>query len=113
VRPAGQNTATSTTCFKCGEVGHYANVCPKRNPNTPARGSGQGKQNQTPANNKGFNIARVNQISAKATTDGSNIAIGMFLINSILSSILFDSRASHSSISARYANTHELPYIIM
>jgi hypothetical protein len=23
-RPAGQNTATGTTCFKCGEVGHYA-----------------------------------------------------------------------------------------
>jgi hypothetical protein len=37
----------------------------------------------------------------------------MFLINSILASILFDSRASHSFIYARYANTHELPYIIM
>jgi hypothetical protein len=38
-RPAGQNTTTGTTCYKCGEVGHYANVYPKRNPNTPARDS--------------------------------------------------------------------------
>jgi hypothetical protein len=37
----------------------------------------------------------------------------MFLINSIHASILFDSRASLSFISARYANTHDLPYIIM
>jgi hypothetical protein len=37
----------------------------------------------------------------------------MFLINSILTSILFDSGALHSFISAWYANTHELPYIIM
>jgi hypothetical protein len=39
VRPAGQNTAVGTTCFKCDEVGHYAKACPKRNPNTPSRGS--------------------------------------------------------------------------
>jgi hypothetical protein len=37
----------------------------------------------------------------------------MFLINSIPACILFDSGASHSFISASYANTHELPYIIM
>ena len=38
-RPAGQNTATGTTCFKCGMAGHYANVCSTRNPKTPARGN--------------------------------------------------------------------------
>jgi hypothetical protein len=60
--------------------------------------------------NKGFSIARVNQISAEATVDGSDIAIGMFLINSIPASILFDSRALHSFISARYANTRVTIY---
>jgi hypothetical protein len=113
VKPASQNASTCTTHVKCGEAEHYANVCPKRNTRTPARCSDQGKQNQTPTNNYGFNITRVNQISAEVTTDGSDIAIGTFLINSIPASILFDSRASHSFISAHYANTHELPYITM
>jgi hypothetical protein len=70
----------------------------------PAQRNVQGKQ-QTPASGKGFSIARVNQVSA----DGANIAIGTFYINSVLASILFDSRATHSFISARYVNTNELP----
>ena len=105
-RPAGQGTIT--TCFKCGEVGHYANACPKRNPNTLARSNVQGKQ-QTLTSGKGFNIARVNQVSADATADGADIAISMFYINSVPAAILFDYGATHSFISARYVNTNELP----
>jgi hypothetical protein len=33
----------------------------------------------------------------------------MFYINSVLATILFDSGVTHSFISARYANTNELP----
>ena len=104
---------TDNSCFKYGEVGHYANICPKRNTNTLARGSNPSKQNQTLANNCGFSIARVNQISVEATADGPDIAIGTFLISSVPISILFDYRASHSFIFARYANSHDLPCIIM
>jgi hypothetical protein len=75
-----------------------------RNPNTPA----QNKQH-TPTSNKGFNIARVNQVSAEATADGADITIGMFYNNSINAAILFDSGATHSFISARYATTNEFP----
>jgi hypothetical protein len=74
----------------------------------PVQRNIQGKQH-TPASGKGFSITRVNQVSADATADGANIAIGMFYINSVLASILFDSRATHSFISARYVNTNELP----
>jgi hypothetical protein len=66
-------------------------------------------QKQTPASNKGCSIARVNQISAEDTADGADIAIGTFFINSVPTAILFDSRATHLFISARYVNTNELP----
>jgi hypothetical protein len=90
------------TCFKCSQIGHYANACPVENSSAPA----QNKQ-QTP--DKGFNIARVNQVSAEATADGADIAISMFYINVIPAALLFDSGAMHLFISARFATTNELP----
>jgi hypothetical protein len=61
----------------------------------------QNKQ-QTPG--KGFSIARVNQVNTDATTEGDDIALGMFYINAIHATILFDSGATHSFMFARYAN---------
>jgi hypothetical protein len=61
----------------------------------------------------GFSIARVNQVSVEATTDGADIALGIFYINAIPATILFDSGATHSFMSARYTNTNELPLKIM
>jgi hypothetical protein len=68
----------------------------------------QNKQ-QTPGSGKGFSIARVNQVSADATAEGADITLGMFYINVIPTTILFDSGPTHSFMSARYANTNELP----
>ncbi len=49
---------------------------------------------------KGYSIARVNQVTADATPDGADIALGMFYINAIPATILFDSGATHSFMSA-------------
>jgi predicted aspartyl protease len=67
------------------------------------------KQVADSSSSKGFNIDRVNEVSVDATAGGANIDISMFYINSIPAAILFDSGATHSFISARYANTNELP----
>jgi hypothetical protein len=72
----------------------------------------QNKQ-QTLGSGKGYSIAKVNQVSADATPDGDDIALGMFYINAIHATILFDSSATHSFMSARFANTNELPLKIM
>jgi hypothetical protein len=74
------------------------------NSSTPAH-----NKQQTPTFGKGFSIARVNQASGEATAYGADIAIVMFYINAIPVAILFDSGATHSFISARYATTNELP----
>jgi hypothetical protein len=55
----------------------------------------------------------VNQINAEATEDGPNIIIGTFFFNSVLAAILFDSRASHSFIFARYVHANSLPYLAL
>jgi hypothetical protein len=68
------------------------------NSGTPAK-----SKQQTPG--KGYSIARVNQVSVDATPDGADIVLGMFYINAIPATILFDSGATHSFMSARYANT--------
>jgi hypothetical protein len=68
----------------------------------------QNKQ-QTPGSGKGFSITRVNQVSADATAEEADITLSMFYINAIPATILFDSGATHCFVSARYANTNELP----
>jgi hypothetical protein len=99
-RPTGQKTGL--TCFKCSQIEHYANACPVGNSSAPT----QNKQ-QTPG--KGFSIGRVNQVSTDATAEGADITLGMFYINAIPTTILFDSGATHSFMTAQYANTNELP----
>jgi hypothetical protein len=88
MRSAGQKTGP--TCFKCSQIGNYANAFPVGNSGTPAK-----NKQQTPG--KGYSIARVNQVSAGATAD---IALCMFYINAIPATILFDSGATHSFMSA-------------
>jgi hypothetical protein len=103
-------------CFKCGELGHYANNCPRRNQqtpqknssqrtdqNTPARGSAQ---NKTPQNQ---NRGRVNHVTAESVPEDADMVYGMFLINSIPASVLFDSGASHSFITESFVEKHNIP----
>jgi hypothetical protein len=53
------------------------------------------------------------RISVDATPDGADIVLGMFYVNAIPATILFDSGATHSFMSARYANTNEIPLLNM
>jgi hypothetical protein len=102
----GNNTPVQPNgCFRCGELAHYANNCPRRNQQTPQKDSGQrtdqntpargSTQNKTPQNQ---NRGRVNHVTAESVPEDADVVYDMFLINSIPASVLFDSVASHSFI---------------
>jgi hypothetical protein len=68
--------------------------------------------NQTPQSNKGQQSqarGRVNHASAETDEENPQIVLGMFLVSSIPASVLFDSGASHSFISAQFVAKHSIP----
>jgi hypothetical protein len=118
--PAGGNT-----CFRCGEAGHYANRCPKGNgQNTPgqfnnSRQRQTPQQQQQPRNNtqtpqsykgqQNYIRGRVNHVAAETAQEAQDVVFGIFLVNSAPASVLFDSRASHTFISAEYVAKYSIP----
>jgi hypothetical protein len=103
-------------CFKCGELGHYANNCPRRNHQTPQKSNNQrndqnalargSAKNKTPQNQS---RGRVNHVTAESVPEDADIVYGMFLVNSIPASVLFDSGASHSFITESFVEKHNIP----
>jgi hypothetical protein len=41
------------------------------------------------------------------------VVLGEFLVNSVLATILFDSRASHSFISSSFVEEHKIPTVLL
>jgi hypothetical protein len=102
--------------FKCGKLGHYANNCPRHNQQTPQKNNNQridqntptrgSAQNKTPQNQS---RGRVNHVTAESVHEDADMVYGMFLINSIPTSVLFDSRASHSFVTKSFVEKHNIP----
>jgi hypothetical protein len=69
---------------------------------TPARGTTQNKTSQNQS--KG----RVNHVTTEIVPEDVDKVYGMFLINSILASVLFDSRASHSFVTKSFVEKHNI-----
>src|SRR6266540_6528870 len=73
-----------------------------------ARGSRQtGGQQKRPQ--QSFRRARVNHIDAEEAQGANDVVLDEFLVNSVLATVLFDSGASHSFISAKFAAKHNIP----
>nr|ABA95128.1 retrotransposon protein, putative, Ty3-gypsy subclass [Oryza sativa Japonica Group] len=81
-------------CFNCGKHGHFASKCPKLNRTGPR-----------------FIQAHANHVSAMEAQAAPEVVLGTFPVNSYPATVLFDSGASHSFISKRFAGTHGLSVV--
>jgi hypothetical protein len=108
-------------CFKCGELGHYANNCPKRGMQTPQRSNvqkvGQASTPARPGNSsttgnkaqQNYVRSKVNNMIVEQAHDASGVVLGTFPINSVPATVLFESRATHSFITDQFVAKHNMP----
>jgi hypothetical protein len=52
-------------------------------------------------------------VAVEEAQEAPDVVIGMFLVNDTSAVVLFDSRASHSFISATYVGKHNLPLALL
>jgi hypothetical protein len=110
-----QNTSVVGPCYSCGQTGHYANRCPRKQANqTPARGTNQNLNRN--ANNSAATPARHNQacahgnhVAVEDPQEASDVIIGMILVNDNNAIVFFDPGASHSFVVASLVQKFNLP----
>jgi Pyruvate/2-oxoacid:ferredoxin oxidoreductase delta subunit len=112
-RTATPTTTGSTpfTCFGCGQPGHKIAECLIKNGTPPA--STQARQTTTPAaphkNVLGAVCCRLNHMTAEDAQDAPDVVYGMFLVQGVIASVLFNSGATCSYISTKFAREHSVP----
>jgi hypothetical protein len=105
-------------CFHCGEQGHWVMQCPKKAAQQQSGPSAPAKLNvsQPGASNRSqprYNHGRLNHLEAKAVQETPSMTVGMFLVDSHIAEVLFDTGATHSFITASWVEAHNLPITTM
>jgi hypothetical protein len=122
-------SASDQTCYGCRKPGHRIAQCPYINNSialapapsagsnrTAASGTGRaGPQNsgQQRRNTQNFGQGRVNHVSAEEVQAAPDVVYGEFLVNSASASVLFDSGASHSFVSACFTLKNKLRMMLL
>ncbi|XP_066168780.1 uncharacterized protein [Oryza sativa Japonica Group] len=91
-----------SVCFNCGDPGHYADKCPK-----PRRAKVVPAQNNSSAPAA---KARVNHVAAAEAQGAPDVILGMFPVNSVPATVLFDSEEheEHLRLALEKLREHQL-----
>jgi hypothetical protein len=55
----------------------------------------------------------VNHVDVEAAQENPKVVLGMFLVNSVPASVIFDSGASHSFITSQFVAQHNIPISVL
>jgi hypothetical protein len=95
-------------CYKCGLPGHLARNC-YQNQNQLALPSNASGNNQSHNNNdRPYGRGQAFHVDATQAQEQPKVVTGIHLVNSAAAFVLFDPKASHSFMSEKFANTHNV-----
>jgi hypothetical protein len=60
-----------------------------------------------------YGKAKVNHVYAEQAEDTPDVVLGEFLVQSFLTTVLFDFGVSHSFISSSFVETHGIPTVVL
>jgi hypothetical protein len=102
-------------CYSCGQTGHYANRCSRKQANKTLAPDTNQNLNRI-ANNSATTPARknqahahVNHVAMEDAQSALDVIIGMILVKDNNAIMLFESRASHSFIAVNFVQKHNMP----
>jgi energy-coupling factor transporter ATP-binding protein EcfA2 len=107
--------SSSNGCFDYGKSGHFIKDCPypKQNKSNFQQTSGSTSQRKgnvanTPAGKNTRKTGRVYYTQVATTPEGEPMMMGMFFVANHPAVILFDSGASHTSMSKTFVEKHSI-----
>jgi hypothetical protein len=134
---ANNNNNNSRVCFNYRETGHFIANCPYAEKPTasafsnsvngprplvsganrvPVRSNnnfGNNNNQQMRQPQQSYRRVHFNHISTQEAQEAQGLVLGEFLVSSVLATILFDSRASHSFISSSFVEKHNIPTVLL